>query len=232
MDFAQDWVLALGSSPWVYVALFLFCAIDGIFPPVPSESLVVALGATWAAVGVPDVWLVVLVAAGGAFTGDQVAYTIGRHVEVRRLRLFRGSRAHRVLDWAQHALDTRGASFIIAARFVPVGRVAVNMSAGSSGVPVDGLALPRRRRPSPPRSGRCTASPSGSLSTGAWFRDRPLLAVPPSAIAAPGPRRSWTGAGPADTPRGGSSGGPRLPSRRRRFRGSRPIGPALRGADG
>ncbi len=173
MDFAQDWVLALGSSPWVYVALFLFCAIDGIFPPVPSESLVVALGATWAAVGVPDVWLVVLVAAGGAFTGDQVAYTIGRHVEVRRLRLFRGSRAHRVLDWAQHALDTRGASFIIAARFVPVGRVAVNMSAGS-------LGFPR------PRFLVVVAVAStfwalygvavGALA-GAWFRDRPLLAV-------------------------------------------------------
>jgi membrane-associated protein len=50
----------------------------------------------------------------------------------------RSRRAKASLDWAERALDRRGASFIIAARYVPVGRVAVNMTAGA-------LHFPRRR---------------------------------------------------------------------------------------
>jgi membrane-associated protein len=39
------------------------------------------------------------------------------------------------VGWAERALADRGAAFIISARFVPVGRVAVNMTAGTVGFP-------------------------------------------------------------------------------------------------
>ncbi|WP_448631715.1 DedA family protein [Cellulomonas soli] len=74
-----------------------------------------------------------LVAAAGAFTGDQIAYQIGTKVDVRRIRLLRRPAAQRTVDWAERALARRGASFIIAARYIPVGRVAVNMTAGALG---------------------------------------------------------------------------------------------------
>ena len=127
----EEWALSLASSPVVFLAMYLFATIDGFFPPIPSESLVIALASLSVVSGKPALWAVILVAAAGAFTGDQIAYTIGTRVKVRELRIFRGPKAQSALDWAQKALTERGASFIIAARYIPVGRVAVNMTAGA-----------------------------------------------------------------------------------------------------
>lgn len=131
----EDWALALAGSPWVFVAMYAFATIDGFFPPLPSESLVIALAALSASSGEPNLALLLVAAAAGAFTGDQIAYQIGSKVHVRNLRILRSRRAQASLDWAEHALDRRGASFIIAARYIPIGRVAVNMSAGALGYP-------------------------------------------------------------------------------------------------
>lgn len=134
----EQWALDLAASPWVFAVLFGFATMDGFFPPVPSESLVIALSSLSTSTGTPVLWPVVAIAALGAFTGDQVAFQIGRAVHVRRLRAFRGRRGQALLDWAERALAERGAAFVIAARYIPVGRVAVNMTAGA-------LGFPRRR---------------------------------------------------------------------------------------
>lgn len=129
----EDWILAMAESLWVFPALYGFATIDGFFPPIPSESVVIALGALNRSAGVPNLALVLLFAALGAFTGDQIAYQIGKKINVRRLRFMRSERAQAALDWAERSLERRGASFIIAARYVPIGRVAVNMTAGAVG---------------------------------------------------------------------------------------------------
>ncbi len=135
----EAWALGLAGSPWVLAVMYLFAVIDGFFPPIPSESLVIALASlSVSPAGRPALLPVILVAAAGAFTGDQVAYTIGRRVDVRHLRIFRSEKARSALDWAQRALTERGASFIIAGRYIPVGRVAVNMTAGA-------LRFPRKK---------------------------------------------------------------------------------------
>lgn len=129
----EDWIVALAGSPWVFVALYAFATIDGFFPPIPSETVVIALASLAVSTGDPNFWVLGAVAAAGAFSGDQVAYSIGRRIPARRLHLLSGARAQRSLDWAERALAERGAAFIIAARYVPVGRVAVNMTAGTVG---------------------------------------------------------------------------------------------------
>ncbi len=134
----EQWAVEVAASPWALPALFGLSTVDGFFPPVPSESVVIALASLSVSTGSPALWAVVVAAAVGAFVGDQIAYQIGTVVPVRRLRLFRGPRGQRVIDRAEHALRTRSASFIIAARYIPVGRVAVNMTAGALGL--------RRRR--------------------------------------------------------------------------------------
>ena len=133
----ESWILALSSSPWVYPALTGFAIIDGFFPPIPSESAVIALAAQAKTSGAPNLLLVILFAAVGAWCGDQIAYQIGSMANPRTLRILRGERAQKALDWAEHALEHRGPAFIIAARYVPIGRVAVNMTAG-------GVHYPRR----------------------------------------------------------------------------------------
>jgi membrane-associated protein len=127
----EQWALALVGSPWIFVVLYLFATIDGFFPPIPSESIVIALSALAMSTGAPNLALIMLVAAAGAWTGDQIAYQIGTKVKVRDLRVLRSPRGQAAVDWAENALAHRGAAFIIAARYIPIGRVAVNMTAGA-----------------------------------------------------------------------------------------------------
>lgn len=131
----ENAALALTATPWVYLLLFALAVVDGFFPPVPSETVLIALAATSVTLGSPNLVLVLLAGAAGAFVGDQVAYWIGSRVNVRRVRFLQGRRAQRTLDAAARTLDDRGGAFIIAARYIPVGRVAVNMMAGTVGYP-------------------------------------------------------------------------------------------------
>lgn len=126
-------ILSAADSPWIYVALLVLCIVDGFFPPVPSESLVVALAATAIAAGVPNIWLILVLAAAGAVMGDNIAYAIGRVLGTTRFRWMHLPRVVRTFSWARKALDTRGGVLIMAARYIPGGRVAVNMAAGASG---------------------------------------------------------------------------------------------------
>jgi len=169
----EAWVPVLAESPWACPVLALLAALDGFLPPVPSETLVIALASLSVAQGSPHLALVVLAAALGAFAGDQAAYWVGSRVDVHRARLFRTARAARALRWAEQALAHRGASFVLAARYVPVGRVAVNMAAGA-------LGFPRRRFVPLSALGAVTWSGYGTalgVGAGAWLEGSPLLAV-------------------------------------------------------
>lgn len=128
-------ILAMAASPWVLLVLFVCTVIDGVFPPIPSESLVIALTSLSISQEAPNLVWIGLVAAAGAFVGDNVAYLIGAKLPIERFRIFRSRRGKRALAWAEHALARRGAVFILAARYVPIGRVAVNMTAGAVGYP-------------------------------------------------------------------------------------------------
>jgi membrane protein DedA with SNARE-associated domain len=180
MNVLQDWISAvegwvpmLADSAWVFPALFLFATVDGFFPPIPSESVVIALASLSVAHGSPNIVLVALAAALGAFVGDQIAYTIGSRVDVRRLKVFRTARGRQALAWAEHALEHRGSSFILAARYIPVGRVAVNMTAGA-------LGYPRKRFVGLTGLAAVTWAVYGSAvgaGAGLWLEDHPLIAV-------------------------------------------------------
>lgn len=130
-----EMVLAFAASPWVLVALFVLCTVDGFFPPVPSESVVIALAATAASGHGPAPAALVAVAAAGAFAGDLIAYRIGTRVPPERVPWLRGERARRATARIATLLRRHGAGLIIGARYVPVGRVAVSMTAGATGYP-------------------------------------------------------------------------------------------------
>ncbi|GAA4417748.1 DedA family protein [Georgenia halophila] len=135
MAAVEGFVLSLGASPWILLAVVLLATIDGFFPPVPSESIVIAVAVLSVSGDGPNLWLLVLAAAVGAFVGDVIAYTIGTKIPVEEMRLFRGRRGHAALEGAKRVLAKRGSVFILSARFIPIGRVAVNMTAGAVGFP-------------------------------------------------------------------------------------------------
>lgn len=135
MQAINDFILAAAGQPWVLVLVLACCVIDGFFPPVPSESVVVGLAAVAATADVPNPLLLALVAAAGAFAGDNIAYLLGRRVGTSRWAWMRGPRMQSAFRWAGRELRKRPASLILVARFIPIGRVAVNLSAGVTHYP-------------------------------------------------------------------------------------------------
>lgn len=168
-----DVVLAVAATPWSLVLMVVFTIIDGFFPPIPSESIVITLASLAMTGDGPPLWAILPLAAVGAFVGDLIAFTIGTKVPLRNFRMFRGKRGARTLAWAERTLKHRGGAFILAARYIPIGRVVVNMSAGA-------LDFPRRRFVLFAGIGAvCWAIYSTLLgiSAGAFLQDQPLLAV-------------------------------------------------------
>ncbi len=122
-------VIAGGALLAAYAAVFLLVAGDAVVPVLPGETTVSA-AAVLAAVGVLDIRLVILAGALGAIGGDSVAYWIGRagRGPVQRA-LLRAAGAER-LGGAEGVFRRRGLLFIVFGRYVPVGRVVVNLTAG------------------------------------------------------------------------------------------------------
>lgn len=139
MESLTDVILSLVQSPWVYATIFAVCVIDGFFPPVPSETIVIAAAAAGAATGESAMLFgAIIAAAAGAIVGDNIAFAIGRRLGLDRWRWMRRDSARRAVRWAREGLNRRATVLILTARYIPVGRVAVNVTAGATG-------LPRRR---------------------------------------------------------------------------------------
>jgi membrane-associated protein len=125
----------LASSPWVPLVVLLVCVVDGFFPPIPSETTVVAgLTVLLAAGASGQVALIVATAAVGAVVGDTVAYAIGRRVGLERYAWMRRPAVRRVTGWTRARVHRSPAALILVARYIPVGRVAVNATAGATGL--------------------------------------------------------------------------------------------------
>ncbi|HEV7653739.1 MAG TPA: DedA family protein [Mycobacteriales bacterium] len=126
---------ALSGSSWAYVIVFAVVAGDAVLPLLPGETIVVT-GGVLASSGDLNIFLVFLAGAAGAFLGDSACYWIGRKLGTRAAEKFlRGERGKRSLDWAERTLDQRGRTLIAVARFVPGGRTAVSLVAGTTEFP-------------------------------------------------------------------------------------------------
>jgi membrane protein DedA with SNARE-associated domain len=123
------------TSPWMLVVLFAVCVMDGFFPPMPSELLLItASTVTWTTQPQTMV-LVVTAATMGAWVGDNVAYALGRRVGLTPLPWMRRGRSARVVEGVRREFHRRPESILLTGRFVPVARVVVNMTAGASRLP-------------------------------------------------------------------------------------------------
>lgn len=134
MDAVNEFIAQAAASPWVYLVVFAVVLVDAFFPPVPSESVVIAAAAAAVAVGTPSLPLVIACAAAGAIAGDNLTYAVGRRVPLDRIRLLRGPRMSAALARSRRGIQRRAGVLVLSARYVPVGRVAVNLMAGASGV--------------------------------------------------------------------------------------------------
>jgi len=128
----------ISGSGWSYVLIFAFAYLDALVPIVPSETAVVTAGVL-AGSGRMSLPLIIVLAASGAFAGDNTSYLIGRHYgEPAKRRFFSGKKARERIHWAEQQLQERGGELIVVSRFIPAGRTVVTLSAG-------GLRMPWRR---------------------------------------------------------------------------------------
>jgi membrane-associated protein len=180
MEQIEDAAVMLASSPWVYAVVFLLTVLDAFLIVVPSETVVVALGALALSTGSPELWVLIPVAAIAATIGDSLTFLLGRAVGLRRFAWMRRPGVSRVLAWAARALDERAAAVLLTARFIPFGRIAVNLTAGASG-----FRYPRFLTLTAV-AGVCWAVYNAFVGAlfGAWFEGNPLLAVAVSVAVA------------------------------------------------
>jgi membrane-associated protein len=182
MDPFTDAALAAATSPWIYAVVFALTVLDAFLVIVPSETVIVALAALAASSGSPDLALLVAVAAVAAVVGDSLTFGLGRSIGLTRFRWMRRAGVVRVLGWAGRAIDERAAVALLTARFVPFGRVAVNLTAGATGFRYPRfLALTTL-------AGLCWAAYNVLVGAvfGAWFEGSPVLAVVVSVVVAVG----------------------------------------------
>ena len=111
-------ILSLVESLWLYPSVFAVALFDAIIPVFPSESVVIGSASAWQSTGHPNLFFLFVVAAAGAWCGDQTAYFIGTRVDVRSIKVFRRPKVLAALDWAEHSLEHRGALYIITLRNV------------------------------------------------------------------------------------------------------------------
>lgn len=126
---------ALGSlqvdSVLSYLIAFVIPALDAVFPVLPGESAIIALGVATAGSADPRIALLIGCAAAGAFVGDNLCYLIGRYFSPWVSRhVFSGERGIQRRTWAERTLARYGARIIVACRFIPGGRTAVTLTCG------------------------------------------------------------------------------------------------------
>jgi membrane protein DedA with SNARE-associated domain len=127
--------LQVGSA-LSYLIAFIVPALDAVFPVLPGETVVIALGVVTAGSADPRIALLLGCAAAGAFAGDSACYLLGRRFgpAVQR-RFFTSPKGMRARAWAERSLDRFGAQLIVVCRFVPGGRTAVTLTCGLTGYP-------------------------------------------------------------------------------------------------
>lgn len=171
-DLIQEWIVSNAGEWWTYLVTGLLCWLDGFFPPLPSESIVIAMSALSSTHGGPvNLWVLIPLAMAGAWAGDNTAYWIGRRVPLDKL--FRGERGARILAKAHHLIHHKGPEVLLSGRFIPGYRIAINVVAGHVRLPwrrfavIDFFATTLW----------AAFSVGIGLVAGSIFHDRPLLGI-------------------------------------------------------
>jgi len=131
-----DWLTDLVSgNPISYLVVGLSAGADVLFPPIPSETIVIT-ASVLAAQGDLSIWLVVPLVALGAMIGDNIAFLLGAKVgDPIAGRLFRGEKGRSRLRWAEQAIERHGVLLVVVGRFIPGGRSASTFAAGTLEMP-------------------------------------------------------------------------------------------------
>lgn len=129
--FLIEVVEPLFLSAWVFPITVLFVALDGALPLVPGEGVVIT-AAVLADGDAVQIAALAGAATVGSLLGDTASYGVGRFLGTRVSdRLFRTGKRAEAHRWATEKLHRSGGAILIAARFLPGGRTATTLAAGT-----------------------------------------------------------------------------------------------------
>jgi membrane protein DedA with SNARE-associated domain len=126
------YLMPLISSPWLYVIIFLLVAVDGFIPVAMSEAVIIGLGAI-SATGSPDLAVLAGSAIAGGIAGDRISYYVGS----RTIARIRNGKLAAARARAEQTLLRQGGAAIVIGRFIPYGRTATTLTAGSVSLPMN-----------------------------------------------------------------------------------------------
>jgi membrane protein DedA with SNARE-associated domain len=129
-DFLQ-WLLHT-DPVWVYCFIFLFAFIENLFPPSPSDTLIVFAGAL-AGMEKGNFFLALLTATSGSLLGFMTMFAIGRWfgnsiLEKKKIPFISREMIHRIEAW----FTRYGYWLIVANRFLTGTRAVISFVAGMS----------------------------------------------------------------------------------------------------
>ena len=125
-----------------YIGVFLLIAIENIFPPIPSEVILVFGGfmTTYTTLNIP---IMILAATLGSLLGAIVLYYIGKIFNKERLKKIISGKIGKVLrlkasdiEKADKWFDTKGNKTVFFCRFIPIVRSLISIPAGMSEMPM------------------------------------------------------------------------------------------------
>ena len=137
----EEFILSM-MNQFGYIGVFLLIAIENIFPPIPSEVILLFAGfmTTYSEL---NIILMIIFATLGSLLGAIVLYYIGKILNKERLKKIVSGKIGKVLrlknsdiDKADEWFDTKGNKTVFFCRFIPIVRSLISIPAGMSEMPL------------------------------------------------------------------------------------------------
>ena len=137
----QEFMLSI-MEQFGYLGVFLLIVIENIFPPIPSE-VVLLFGGFMTTYTELNVILMIVAATLGSLLGAIVLYYVGKILNKERLKKLVSGKLGKILriktediDKADKWFDTKGNKTVFFCRFIPIVRSLISIPAGMSEMPM------------------------------------------------------------------------------------------------
>lgn len=130
-----------------YFGIFFLIAIENIFPPIPSE-VILLFGGFMTTYSKINILGVIIASTLGSLVGALILYYIGKILNKERLKKIVKGKIGKILrlkakdiDKADEWFDTKGNKTVFFCRFVPILRSLISIPAGMSEMPMPKFLL-------------------------------------------------------------------------------------------
>ncbi len=137
----EDLILSI-MNQFGYIGVLLLIAIENVFPPIPSEVILLFGGFMTTYTNLSVIGMIFF-ATLGSLIGAIVLYYVGKILNKERLKKIVSGKVGKILrlknediEKADHWFDTKGNKTVFFCRFIPIVRSLISIPAGMSEMPM------------------------------------------------------------------------------------------------